>query len=314
MKESFEVDTYSGVRVGGKEGAGGDECQVATSTTFPLNKEKTRIEESEYTRTRFSKLRTDLQAHLRTNGFPDAKIGSNGTMRSLEDSSNLNGNPDRIEGSLHGLGLANDLLIDVGFLGPSGTYKEKGYKAANKILGADVEFVKAMHTFNISQSDITWGGEWGSDAGDNAAGKVKGRGITEFHHFEFNTSGIKYALTTSGYDKHIQSLGFTVNDMILSQKRKELYLTLVGEECVDSESVDAVAKTVKEKESAVAATTPAGYVSFNQATCASVGGEWDGTECTIEGDDRTEVVKFHKTGDPSQWGLDPAAEPPTSEA
>ena len=51
LKEAFEVDTYSRARVGGKEGGSSSsgECEIKTQTTLPLNKEKTRIKESEIT-------------------------------------------------------------------------------------------------------------------------------------------------------------------------------------------------------------------------------------------------------------------------
>ena len=221
-----------------------DECEIKTKTTLPLSDDKRRIAEIPAVKSRFDKFRSELESYLKANGFPSAKIGDLGRSRALNAAADAGGNKARISGSLHGLSLAQDILIDVEFLGPAGTFKSKGFKAANAILAGNAKFVKAMNDFSKTQADLTWGGTWGGSKPEN--GFITGRGILEFHHFELRPDDIKKALVSSGYDKHIKALGFTVTDMLSSEKRSKLFKVLVGDECVDTSNVDAIAQKDKE--------------------------------------------------------------------
>jgi hypothetical protein len=325
LQEAFDVDKISTTTVGKEFGkSGSEECEITVNTTFPLNSSKTRIEEISEVKTRFARLRTELQAHLRKNGFPNALIGDNGRSRSLNDSAETGGNTARISGSLHGLSLAQDLLIDVGFLGPAGTFKKKGYAVANPTLAKKSDFVKAIHAFNITQTDLTWGGEWNKPGSrsNNAAGEVKGRGITEFHHWELKEAEIKQALASSGYDKHIKALGFTLEDMLSNEKRASMYLKLTGEECVNPEDVDAVADTGTSTGGGLTPGSDDGSdtestdrVAYNEDSCLEARGTFDASSgvCTIEidtgedadGDSMNDyeiiTTKFHKKDEPAKY-------------
>ena len=240
LREAGFDRAQSGVGGGTTARASKDECEIKTKTTLPLSDDKRRIKEIPAVKSRFDKFRSELESYLKDNGFPDAKIGDLGRSRALSAAADAGGNKARISGSLHGLSLAQDILIDVGFLGPEGTFKRKGFEEANKILSKDANFVKAMHKFSEKQKDLTWGGTFGGSRPEN--GIITGLGILEFHHFELKPGEIKKALVDSGYDKHIKALGFTVTDMLSNEKRSKLFKVLVGDECIDPKSVDAIAQ------------------------------------------------------------------------
>jgi hypothetical protein len=129
---------------------------------------------------RLTNIPIDLQSYLRKNGYPGAKIGNNGVMRDLPGSAYPGYpekyNPDRAYASLHGFGLAIDLKFDIpGFVW-------EGYKKGNPNLVKDPKLTKTIYNFVKGQGDITWGASWANS--DPANGIVKGRGITEYHHFE----------------------------------------------------------------------------------------------------------------------------------
>ena len=127
----------------------------------------------------WEKFRKDLQAHITAN-YPELgfRIGNLGVIRPLAAAANAS-NPDRANGSKHGAGLAQDLLLH------TKTYGEyKSYKKWNPILAKDIKLVRLMRGFAADRPEIQWGGNFGGGSGDI----VKGRGITEFHHYEFKNS------------------------------------------------------------------------------------------------------------------------------
>jgi len=127
---------------------------------------------------RLKNVPVDLQKHLRANGYPSAKIGSNGIMRELK-ASTYPSNPARIAGSYHGAGLA----VDVTFSIPG--FKWKSYDPDNKNLAADAKLTKTIATFVKNQGDLVWGASF--DGSKPAEGIVKGRGVLEYHHFELKS-------------------------------------------------------------------------------------------------------------------------------
>ena len=127
----------------------------------------------------WAKFRKDLQAHITAN-YPELgfRIGNLGVIRPLAAAANAS-NPDRANGSKHGAGLAQDLYLH------TETYGEyKSYKKWNPILAKDIKLVRLMRGFAADRPEIQWGGNFGGGSGDI----VKGRGITEFHHYEFKNS------------------------------------------------------------------------------------------------------------------------------
>lgn len=141
----------------------------------------------------------DLQKHLRANGYPSAEIGNNGITRDLVASVYPN-SPARAVASLHGAGLA----IDV-------TFKIPGKKWAgigdNRNLADDPQLTKVISNFVKAQGDITWGASYDKKKGsDPANGIVKGRGVTEYHHFEISAD--KIANYWKPYESDLKSMGF----------------------------------------------------------------------------------------------------------
>lgn len=122
----------------------------------------------------------DLQSYLNKNGYPGAKIGNNGIMRNLKESAYPN-SPLRASASLHGAGLAIDVLFTI----PGFTWKSI---YDNKNLAVDPKLTKTINNFVKGQGDITWGASWAKSK--PAEGIVLGRGIDEYHHFEIKADQI----------------------------------------------------------------------------------------------------------------------------
>ena len=124
--------------------------------------------------------RKNLQLHI-DKEYPDIgiKIDNLGVTRELSASVDTS-NKDRVSGSKHGAGLAQDVYLH--------TAKQKftNYKSDNQRLAKDKKLVNAIISFMElpDNNKILWGGTFGG------GGKIKdsmpvGHGITEFHHFEF---------------------------------------------------------------------------------------------------------------------------------
>jgi predicted chitinase len=183
---------------------------------------------------RLKKIITDLSNYLKSNGYSDVYLISNGIMRDLAAASK--GGGARAAGSLHGSGLALDIAYKggpskydskKGWVGPemtlTGGKKSKWETIGdNKNLASDTQLVKTIWNWVKTQKDITWGAEWGNS--NLEQGLVKGRGITEFHHFEIKKEYIKqYWLPWEG---DLKSLGFSSNDLITTNELGKLYKKL----------------------------------------------------------------------------------------
>lgn len=153
----------------------------------------------------------DLQKHLRANGYPSAKIGSNGIMRDLV-ASTYPSNPARAIASLHGAGLA----VDVTFSIPG--YKWSSY-SDNGNLAKDSALNKVIWNFVKNQKDITWGAEWAKSKPWD--GMVQGRGITEYHHFEIKSNLI--AQYWKPFEKDIKAMGFDINKLNSTGEKGNIY-------------------------------------------------------------------------------------------
>jgi len=127
----------------------------------------------------------DLQSYLNKNGYSGAKIGNNGVMRNLKESAYPN-SPLRASASLHGAGLAIDVLFTI----PGFKWKSI-YDNGN--LAKDPKLTKVINNFVKGQGDITWGASWGEEKkvkSKPAEGIVVGRGVDEYHHFEIKSDQI----------------------------------------------------------------------------------------------------------------------------
>lgn len=122
----------------------------------------------------------DLQSYLNKNGYSGAKIGNNGIMRNLKESAYPN-SPLRASASLHGAGLAIDVLFTI----PGFTWKSI---YDNKNLAVDPKLTKTINNFVKGQGDITWGASWAKSKPEE--GIVQGRGVDEYHHFEIKADQI----------------------------------------------------------------------------------------------------------------------------
>ncbi len=154
----------------------------------------------------------DLQKHLKANGYPSAKIGSNGIMRELK-ASTYPSNPARAAGSFHGAGLA----VDVTFSIPG--FKWKSYDPDNKNLAADAKLTKTIAAFVANQGDIIWGASFDGSKPDQ--GIVKGRGILEYHHFELK--GKEMANYWKPFKSELEKYGLDYTKLNKTSLLKEAY-------------------------------------------------------------------------------------------
>jgi hypothetical protein len=126
-------------------------------------------------------------------------------------------NPKRAKGSLHGAGLAIDLIFEI----PGFKWKNIG---DNKNLSINPDLVKTIWRWTQSQKDLTWGAEWGKSNPSN--GDIKGRGIDEFHHFEIKKDLIKNYWTP--FTTELKQLGFNPDQLTSTQNLQKLYEKLLA--------------------------------------------------------------------------------------
>ncbi len=164
----------------------------------------------------------DLQNYLNSNGYSGSKIESNGIMRDLRASA-YPSSPARAAASLHGAGLA----IDVKFNIPGKTWKSIG---DNGNLSSDEKLTRTIMNWVKTQSDLTWGAQWG-DGSNPGQGKVVSRGITEYHHFEIKSNEIpKY---WEPVKDELSKLGFTPSELKKGGRGSKLHnlmLRLLGDQ------------------------------------------------------------------------------------
>ncbi len=165
---------------------------------------------------RLKRVLTDLQAHLRANGYPEAKIGNLGVMRDLYASA-YPSSPARAKGSFHGAGLAIDTTWDI----PGKKWSSIG---DNGNLSSDTQLVKTIWKWVVAQKDLKWGAEFGKS--DPASGNIKGRGITEFHHFELKSEYMKQYWDP--WSTHLKELGFSGDNLNSTSKLQKLYEKLLA--------------------------------------------------------------------------------------
>ena len=165
---------------------------------------------------RLKKVLKDLQNFLQANGYPGAAIKNNGIMREL-NAATYPSNKARAKGSLHGSGLAIDLIFEI----PG--FKWRGI-GDNGNLASNSDLVKTIWRWVQSQKDLTWGAEWGSSNPSN--GNIKGYGITEFHHFEIKKDLIKNYWAP--FTTELKQLGFNPDELTSTKKLQKLYEKLLA--------------------------------------------------------------------------------------
>ena len=151
-----------------------------------------------------------------------------GATRDLAAAANAS-NPARASGSKHGLALAKDHYLHT-------RHREyTSFREDNKVLAKDQKFVDAILSFMASNTtigavnittDLLWGGIFGRGGAAMSIGDAPvGRGILEFHHFEFKSN--KMPLYMEKYREQLAQIGFTPEELTSTSDLKRLYMALL---------------------------------------------------------------------------------------
>lgn len=163
-----------------------------------------------------------FQNHV-SNAYSDLELDTktNGATRDLASAAKTN-NGARAAGSKHGAALALDLKIDTKTYGPYAGHTETNPKLARdkKLVNAIIDFMKLP-----DQENLVWGGTFGGGAKSKDSLPV-GRGITEFHHFEFKDSYMPTLFQP--YETDLQHFGFKSSDMTSTEQLGKLYEALLN--------------------------------------------------------------------------------------
>jgi hypothetical protein len=163
----------------------------------------------------WKKFREGLQHHVNRE-YPELglKVKDLGVSRDL-DSAAFPSSSDRVAGSKHGAGMANDLYLHTKKYG-----KYTNYKKDNAVLAKDKKLVAAIRSYVATQPNIIWGGEFGGDGPSPGS-----RGELEFHHFEKAGSEITKAF--SKYEDDLKKIGMTSAQLSNTGNLSALYRKLV---------------------------------------------------------------------------------------
>lgn len=158
-----------------------------------------------------------------SNAYPELGLDTktNGATRDLASAAKTN-NAARASGSKHGAALALDLKINTQLYG-----NYKGYKQTNPKLATDKKLTNIIIDFmNLpEQENLIWGGTFGGGARKKNQ-LATGRGVTEFHHFEFKDSYMPVLF--SKFEDDLNILGFTSSQMTSTKELAKLYVTLLN--------------------------------------------------------------------------------------
>jgi hypothetical protein len=146
---------------------------------------------------------------------------SNGATRDLASAAKTS-NGARVSGSKHGAALALDLKINTKTYGSYAGYAETNPKLATdkKLTNAIIDFMKLTE-----QSNLVWGGTFGGGA--KSKDKLPtGKGITEFHHFEFKDSYMPTLFEP--YEADLNHFGFTASQFTSTKELSKLYEALLN--------------------------------------------------------------------------------------
>lgn len=169
--------------------------------------------------------RKRLDKHIKT-AYPGLgmRIDNLGVTRDLEQAADAGGNSARVSGSKHGCGMAQDVKMHTEHYGNYNSFATMNPRLAKnkKLVNAIIDFMAKPEN-----SDLVWGGAFGS--GSSVLQKdtlPTGRGITEFHHFEFK--GSKIPSFFSKYESELAKLGMKSSQLTNTRSLKELYQALVS--------------------------------------------------------------------------------------
>jgi len=169
--------------------------------------------------------RKKLEAYVNS-VYPEIglKIDNLGVTRALSAAADNAGNKDRVSGSKHGAGLAQDVYMHTKKYG-----KYTSYKKFNSILVKDQKLVDAIISFlelPEYKNKVYWGGAFSSGKASLKKGQTpKGRGITEFHHFEFaNKDMPKYF---KNFENELKKVGMSSNRITSTKALAKLYQKLI---------------------------------------------------------------------------------------
>ena len=131
----------------------------------------------------WDRFRIELQEHVNT-VYPDIglRIENLGVSRDLAKAADPGGNTARVAGSKHGAGLAQDVYLHTDKYGEYTSFRND-----NPALAEDQQLVDAILEFMEGYPQLRWGGTFGR-AGLRQGQLPRGRGILEFHHFEYKDS------------------------------------------------------------------------------------------------------------------------------
>jgi len=166
--------------------------------------------------------RKALEEHIKKD-YPGIgiEIEDLGITRDLAQAANAEGKPDRVSGSKHGCGLAQDVKMHTKEYG-----RYDSYKKMNPVLANDQKLVDAIIGFMKEYPDLRWGGSFDSGSDVLKKGdKPRGLGITEFHHFEFK--GSKMPAFFSKHESELEKLGMKSSELTSTTKLGELYNKLL---------------------------------------------------------------------------------------
>jgi len=165
--------------------------------------------------------RSNLEAQVNS-AYPELglKIYNLGVSRDLAKASDPGGNKARVAGSKHGGGFAQDVLFHTKKYGVYTNFRKD-----NKKLAKDQKFVDAIIDFVDQYPDIRWGGAFESGGDALAKGTLpKGRGILEFHHFEFK--GSKIPSLFAGHEEELAKVGTKPDELTNRKGLAKLYKAL----------------------------------------------------------------------------------------
>ena len=189
----------------------------------------------------WDEFRSKLESHINS-AYPDLglKVDNLGVSRDLAKAADPGGNTARVAGSKHGGGFAQDVYLHTKKYGQFTSFKKD-----NKKLAQDQKLVDSIIDFVAQYPDIRWGGAFGSGGDALSKGTLpKGRGILEFHHFEFK--GSKIPSLFSGHEKELAKVGTKPSELTNTKGLAKLYNALAESESFGDKTIDMILERKQE--------------------------------------------------------------------
>lgn len=169
----------------------------------------------------WNKFRSDLESHINS-VYPELglRIDNLGVSRDLKQAADPGGNKARVAGSKHGGGFAQDVYFHTDKYGDYTNFKKD-----NKVLAKDQKLVNAIIDFIPKYPDLRWGGAFGRSGDALKKGETpRGRGVLEFHHFEFK--GKEIPKFFSQYRDELEKVGTKPGNLKSTKGLAKLYTAL----------------------------------------------------------------------------------------